>query len=121
MEPIWEEVEGSSNIVAFAYQAEDPDANLGTLFVRFGSGVEYKYVDFPNQLAEDFFSSESKGKFFHANIRDDYSGERLDLEDEAEEPEDGQDLEDISEVEKKAQSSEEEAADLGWGNEGPVS
>jgi len=74
--PSWNKVEGSSNIEEFAYIAGDPETRLGTLYVRFASGTEYKYEKFPDQLAEDFFNANSKGKFFHANIRDDYAGER---------------------------------------------
>lgn len=70
----WTEVAGSSNVAAFAYVAGDPEVVLGTLYVRFTSGAEYKYADFPNQLAEDFFQADSVGTFFHVNIRGKYIG-----------------------------------------------
>jgi len=80
--PNWTEVEGSSNIAAIDYTAGSPETDLGTLYVRFSSGAEYRYLNVPNQLAEDFFESESKGKFFHANIRRaDFSGSKLQTED----------------------------------------
>lgn len=134
IEPNWTEVEGSSNIAGLSYIASDPLADVGTLFIKFGSGSAYKYVDFPNQLAEEFFTADSKGKFFHANIRAFFPGERYianDLQDDLEDSvetmveeedkltdlEDGQDLEDISEVEQlNAQDPE-----LTLGDEGPVS
>lgn len=119
IEPNWTEVEGSSNIAGFAYISSDLLADVGTLFIKFGSGSAYKYVDFPDQLAEDFFTADSKGKFFHANIRAFFPGERYianelqdDLEDVVEDmveavdelvkltdasQEDGQDLEDLRE------------------------
>ena len=51
-------------------------ADFGTLRIRFHSGAEYSYDKVPNQLAVDFFESESKGKFFHANISRVYEGVR---------------------------------------------
>ncbi len=86
--PVFTEVE-SSNIAAIAYTAGDPESSAGTLFIRFRTGTEYSYKDFPNQLAEDFFQADSVGKFFHANIRSQYPGEAS-----------VSDPEDISEVEK---------------------
>ena len=76
--PSWQPVQGSTNISGFAYiQSGDLSAYLGTLFIRFSNGGEYKYESFPAQLAEDFFGSESKGAFFHRNIRANYSGVKL--------------------------------------------
>ena len=72
----WTLVPASSNILAIQYTAGDPLADLGTLRIRFHSGAEYSYDKVPNQLAVDFFESESKGKFFHANISRVYEGVR---------------------------------------------
>lgn len=79
----WTEVEGSSNITGIAYVANDPNADEGVLSVRFSSGSEYNYAGVPADLAVDFFNAASKGKFFHQNIRADYSGVRI----EEQEPE----------------------------------
>ena len=70
----WTLVQGSSNIAAIQYTAGDPLADIGTLRIRFNSGAEYFYDKVPNQLAVDFFESESKGKFFHTNISRVYEG-----------------------------------------------
>ncbi len=67
----------SSNIAAFAYVAGDPLGDTGTLAIRFKSGQEYRYEKFPAQLAEDFFGAESVGKFFHANIRGQFKGVKV--------------------------------------------
>ena len=72
----WTVVTNSSNILAIQYTAGDPLADLGMLRIRFQSGAEYFYDKVPNQLAVDFFESESKGKFFHANISRVYEGVR---------------------------------------------
>ena len=72
----WTLVPASSNILAIQYTAGDPLADLGTLRIRFHSGAEYSYDKVPNQLAVDFFESESKGKFFHTNISRVYEGVR---------------------------------------------
>ena len=64
----------SSNINGIAFTTEDSLADTGTLTVRFNSGQEYDYLKFPAQMAEDFLGSESKGKFFHANIRGQFKG-----------------------------------------------
>lgn len=72
----WTEVQGSSNIAAIQYTSEDPLADFGILRIRFIAGGEYSYAKVPNQLAVDFFESESKGRFFHANILNSFSAEK---------------------------------------------
>ena len=93
----WTYVQGSSNIAAISYTAGDPAADFGVLRIRFVSGAEYAYDKVPNQLAVEFFESESKGKFFHANIRK-YDGVKFES-----------DPEDISEVAKLQQQSDPDA------------
>lgn len=85
----WVEVK-SGNISAIAYTAGDPDGDLGTLYVRFTSGSKYHYDDVPNQLAVDFFAADSKGKFFHANIRSGYVGVKQVVKEEREDDGEGQ-------------------------------
>ena len=89
----WTYVQGSTNIAAITFLSETPLADFGTLRIRFISGAEYSYDKVPNQLAVDFFESESKGKFFWANISNAYEGVRSvsnelqdDLEKRAAEP-----------------------------------
>lgn len=71
----------SSNIAEIGY-----DANSGRLRVRFiSSGGLYEYDDVPKNVAEDFLKSDSKGRFFHKNIRHQHVGKKIDetKEDEA--------------------------------------
>jgi hypothetical protein len=54
----------SSNIEAVAY-----DGLLKELGVRFSGGSEYHYYEVEPNVYEEFLASASKGKYFHANIR----------------------------------------------------
>jgi hypothetical protein len=48
------------------------DAKRLILFVRFALGEWYRYFDVPAVVCEAFLAAESKGRFFHENIRDRY-------------------------------------------------
>ena len=54
----------SSNIEAVAY-----DGLLKELGIKFLGGSEYHYYEVEPAVYEEFMASESKGKYFHANIR----------------------------------------------------
>lgn len=43
------------------------------LEVRFNNGGVYRYFEVPAQLYRQLLAAESKGRFFNAHIRDDYS------------------------------------------------
>ena len=60
----------SSNIKRIAY--EEP-----ILFVTFLSGGTYKYENVPVKTWELFKDAESKGKFFHADIKKNFVGVKL--------------------------------------------
>ena len=61
-------VEDSSAIAGLRYQ---PDTQK--LFVQFQSGEkEYPFYNVPSEVFDNFTSADSKGKFFHAEIRDQY-------------------------------------------------
>ncbi len=81
MKPNWIEVEGSSNIAAIDFVGE---IESGTMYIRFNNGGEYSYSDFPGELAADFLISHSKGKFFHANIRTQFKGVKIEEQEEQE-------------------------------------
>ncbi len=67
-------IESSSNIAEVGY-----DANSGKLRVRFiSSGGLYEYDDVPKNVAEDFLLAESKGKYFHANIKNQHHARKVD-------------------------------------------
>lgn len=84
----WTFVQGSTNIVALSFEPKDPLADFGTLRIRFTSGAEYSYDKVPNQLAVEFAESESKGGFFHVNIRPKFDGVKLEKVEDAEELDD---------------------------------
>lgn len=54
----------SSHIASIGY---DPDTE--TLEIEFHKGGTYQYSNFPENLWVEFENSESKGKYFHRNIR----------------------------------------------------
>lgn len=43
------------------------------LEVEFNDGAVWQYNEFPEYLWYEFQAAESKGKFFHANIRKEYT------------------------------------------------
>jgi hypothetical protein len=49
------------------------DETSCTLEVEFKNGVVWQYHDFPEYMWYEFRSAESKGKYFHANIREQYT------------------------------------------------
>ena len=60
-----------------AIQAIDYDEVRAKLFVRFVSGERYLYVGVPGEICRSFLDAESKGRFFQAEIRDQYPYNRL--------------------------------------------
>lgn len=59
----------SSNIRAIGWEDQ-------TLVIEFTSGGTYAYRPVPEGVFSDFISSESKGKFFHAKIKNVFPFER---------------------------------------------
>lgn len=57
----------SSNIEAIGYDEEN-----GALHVQFKGGATYVHDNFPAPLYEEFKGSESKGKFYHARIKNQF-------------------------------------------------
>ena len=56
----------------------DYDAERAKLMVRFESGELYVYVGVPGEVHRSFVEADSKGRFFHHQIRDRYPYNRLD-------------------------------------------
>lgn len=48
-----------------------------TLYLRFRSGDVYRYFDFPPERFQELLAAESKGRYFLAEIRDQFRYERL--------------------------------------------
>lgn len=61
------EVVSSSTILSIGYE---PTAE--TLEIEFNNGGIYQYYNVPEALFQAFHASDSKGKFFHANIKNAY-------------------------------------------------
>jgi len=53
------------------------DANISTLEIEFNSGAVWQYFDFPESLWYEFEASDSQGKFFHREIKNQYSESRV--------------------------------------------
>jgi len=53
------------------------DSNSSTLEIEFNSGPVWQYFDFVESLWYEFESSESKGKFFHREIKNQYIESRV--------------------------------------------
>lgn len=54
------------------------DAERAKLFVQFTDGDRYVYVGVPGEVHRSFVHAESKGRFFQAEIRDQYPYNKLD-------------------------------------------
>jgi hypothetical protein len=50
----------------------DYDAERAKLFVKFRDGDRYVYVGVPGEVHRSFVNSDSKGRFFAYEIRDQY-------------------------------------------------
>ncbi len=60
----------SSNIASIGYEDN-------TLYIQFNSGGLYSYCNVPLSVYNSLMSADSKGKYFHAHIKDYYSYKRL--------------------------------------------
>lgn len=71
----------SSNLKSLTYDSYDKN-----LIIEF-KGKEnnkYSYKDVPEELVENFLKSESKGKFFHTNIKNKYEYKKILIQQEKE-------------------------------------
>ena len=62
----------SSNISSVGY-----DVDSQTLEIEFHNGGVYQYAGIPESEYEGLMSSDSKGKYFHANIKSRYPFSKL--------------------------------------------
>lgn len=62
----------SSNLASIGY-----DGSTGTLEIEFKSGAIWQYYDFPEHLWSEFEYAESHGKYFNANIKNQYRDGRV--------------------------------------------
>jgi len=63
---------GSSSIKSVGY-----DAASKMLEIEFSQGTVYQYPDVPQEVYNDFAAAESAGSFFHANIKSQYVGTKV--------------------------------------------
>lgn len=71
----------SSNLKTLTYDSEDQN-----LIIEF-KGKEnnrYQYKNVPEELVENFLKSESKGKFFHSDIKGKYEFKKISNQQEKE-------------------------------------
>ena len=62
----------SSNVSSVGY-----DADSQTLEIEFNSGGVYQYSGVPESVYEGMMGADSKGKYFHANIKNTYPYSKL--------------------------------------------
>ena len=62
----------SSNILSIGY-----DAKTFTLEIEFKGGAVYQYSNVPPEVHAQLMSAESHGKFFHANIREEFACQKI--------------------------------------------
>jgi hypothetical protein len=62
----------SSNLASIGY-----DASTGTLEIEFKNGAIWQYYDFPEHMWNEFEYAESHGKYFNANIKNQYRDGRV--------------------------------------------
>jgi hypothetical protein len=62
----------SSNLSSVGY---DPDTQ--TLEIEFHHGGVYQYAGVPEEVFQGLMSSDSQGKYFHANIKNNYPFSKL--------------------------------------------
>lgn len=62
----------SSNIRSVGY-----DTDNQILEIEFNSGAVYRYSNVPNSEYEGMMNADSKGKYFHSNIKERYSFVKL--------------------------------------------
>ncbi len=62
----------SSNLASIGY---DEDNQI--LEIEFNHGGVYQYFDVPEDVYEDLMNADSHGKYFVANIKDDYEYQKL--------------------------------------------
>lgn len=58
----------SSNIASVGYKKTEK-----VLEIRFNGGGIYQYVDVPEHVYMNMMTAESKGQYFHSNIRNSYT------------------------------------------------
>ena len=62
----------SSNVSSVGY-----DADSQTLEIEFNNGGVYQYSGVPESVYQGMMGADSKGKYFHANIKNTYSYSKL--------------------------------------------
>lgn len=67
-----EDLDSSSLLTAFGF-----DRERGIVGVRFKNGHIYHYAGVPSKVAEEFYTSESKGRYYGKAIKGQYTGQKM--------------------------------------------
>ncbi len=65
------------NVTSSMIRSIGYDFDNQILEIEFNSGAIWQYYDFPEYLWYEYESSDSKGKFFHREIKGQYSESRV--------------------------------------------
>lgn len=67
-------VAGSTLVRAYGWEADPGDVGTGLLQLGFANGSRWYYFGVPERVLEDFLLSDSKGEFFHRELKGRYNG-----------------------------------------------
>lgn len=67
----------SSNIKAIGFTQGEGLCAEGQLYIQYVSGKVWAYSLFPQSKFEDFLNAESKGKYFHKEIKGKYEEHQI--------------------------------------------
>lgn len=66
------EIVSSSNLASIGYDSENE-----ILEIEFNHGGVYQYFNVPEEVYEELISADSHGRYFAANIRNDYEYQKI--------------------------------------------
>lgn len=66
------ETVSSSNLASIGYDSENE-----ILEIEFNHGGVYQYFNVPEEVYEELMSADSHGRYFSANIRNDYEYQKI--------------------------------------------
>ena len=67
----------SSNLVAVGWEADEDNAERGTLEVEFKLGAVYQYTNVPSFVYQALLYADSPGRYFRLNVHKVYDGQRI--------------------------------------------
>lgn len=67
----------STNIIAVGFEPDQDNPESGTLEIEFKRDVVYQYTDVPKHVYQGLLWASSAGKYFKANIAEQFDGQRI--------------------------------------------